>query len=52
VVIVKGMVASGFCSPAFTWAQTATDAKMSSSAAVAIFSFIVVFLASQAPDLI
>ena len=26
VVMVKGRLASGFCSPALTWAQAATDA--------------------------
>src|SRR2546423_15622853 len=40
VVMLKGTAASGFCSPAFTWAQTAAETKVSSSAAVATFSFI------------
>ena len=37
VVILKGRVASGFCSPTLTWAQAAADAKVRSSAAFANF---------------
>jgi len=35
--MVKGMLASGFCSPALTWAQAATDAREKSNAAFANF---------------
>jgi hypothetical protein len=37
VVILKGTVASGFCSPAFTWAQAAIDARGRSNTALANF---------------
>src|SRR5262252_686159 len=40
VVIVKGTLASGFCSPALTWAQAAADAKVSSNTAFANFIII------------
>ena len=41
--MVKGRFVSGFCSPAFTWAQTADDARVSNNAACANFIFIVIF---------
>ena len=41
VVILKGRVASGFCSPTLTWAQAAA-AKVRSSAALA--NFIIILL--------
>ena len=31
VVMVKGRLASGFCSPTLTWAQTAADARVKST---------------------
>src|SRR5439155_24664483 len=37
VVIVKGRLVSGFCSPALNWAQAAADARISSNAAFANF---------------
>src|SRR5260370_35325604 len=36
-VMVKARLASGFCSPALTCAQTAADAKVNSNAAFATF---------------
>src|SRR5271169_6712755 len=42
VVIVKGTLASGFCSPTLTWAQAATDARVKSNGAFA--NFIVISL--------
>ena len=48
VVMVKGTLASGFCSPALTWPQAAADARVKSNAAFA--NFIVIFsCASRAP---
>src|SRR5580698_3555834 len=43
--MVKGRLASGFCSPALTWAQAA-DARVSCNASAAIAIFIVIFLVS------
>src|SRR5580704_109819 len=46
VVMLKGMLASGFCSPMFTWAQAATDASVVSNAAFAnlmVFSSSIVY---------
>src|SRR3954453_22537443 len=37
VVIVKGRLATGFCSPALTWAQAARGVKARSQAAFANF---------------
>ena len=37
VVILKGSVASGFCSPTLTWAHAAGAARVRSSAAFANF---------------
>src|SRR5215469_3529028 len=37
VVMVKGRLASGFCSPTLTWAQAPTDAKVKSNPAFANF---------------
>jgi len=37
VVMVKGRLASGFCSPTLTWARAATDAMVRSTAALAHF---------------
>jgi hypothetical protein len=34
-VMLKGTLASGFCSPPFTWAQAATDARIRSNTAFA-----------------
>src|SRR5262245_12434071 len=48
VVILKGRVASGFCSPTLTWVQPATGARVRNSAALA--SFIIVLLASFLKD--
>jgi hypothetical protein len=39
--MLKGRLASGFCSPALTWAQAAVDASVSSNAAFANFIVIV-----------
>src|SRR5437870_10080341 len=41
VVMVKGRLASDFCSPALNWAQAAVAVRVSSNAAFA--SFIVIF---------
>src|SRR5256885_16849025 len=41
-VMLKGMLASGFCSPALLCAQTAADTKISSNAVFAKFIFIVI----------
>ena len=35
--MVKGRLASGFCSPTLTWAQAAADARVRSNAAFANF---------------
>jgi hypothetical protein len=37
VVILKGTVGSGFCSPTLTWAQAAPDATVKSNAAFVNF---------------
>src|ERR1035437_2323420 len=50
VVMVKGRLASGFCSPTLTWAQAATDTRVKSNGAFANF-IVISLLASRAPDL-
>jgi hypothetical protein len=50
VAMVKGRLASGFCSPTLTWVQAATDASVKSNAALVNF-IVISLLASQAPDL-
>jgi hypothetical protein len=40
---VKGMLASGFCSPILTWAQAAIDARVKSNVAFANFIVILLF---------
>src|SRR3954453_10391262 len=37
VVSVKGRLASGVCSPTFTWGQAATEASVRSNAAFTVF---------------
>jgi len=49
VVMVKGIVGSGFCSPALTWVQAATDAMVKSS--VTFSNVIVSLLGFQTPGL-
>jgi hypothetical protein len=44
VVMVKGRLASGFCSPILTWAQAATDTRVKSNAAFANFIVILSLL--------
>jgi hypothetical protein len=35
--MLKGTLASGFCSPAFTWAQAAADARVRNNTGFANF---------------
>ena len=43
--MVKGMFASGFCSPALTWAQAAAGARVRHNAHATFANLIVIFLA-------
>jgi hypothetical protein len=49
VVMLKGRLASGFCSPTLTWAQAATDTSVKSSGAFANL-IVMSLLASPALD--
>src|SRR6185295_17026217 len=49
VVMVKGRLASGFCSPTLTWAHTAADARVTNNAVFT--TFIVMFSFSSLPPL-
>ena len=51
VVMVKGRLASGFCSPTLTWAQAAADARVKSNAAFANFIVISPCLLLKRPTL-
>jgi hypothetical protein len=48
--MVKGGLASGFCSPTLTWVQAATDTTVKSSGAFANF-IVISLLVSPAPGL-
>ena len=50
VVMVKGRLASGFCSPALTWAHAAADARVSSNTAFA--NFIVISPCFSSPPIL
>src|ERR1700685_1732615 len=51
VVMVKGRLASGFCSPTLTWARAATDARVKNNAVFANFIGVSPRLSSeQAPE--
>jgi len=51
VVMVKGTVASGFCSPTLTWAQAAGDTRVKSNAAFASFIVSSLLASQSAPSL-